>query len=353
MPEVAPVRIGERRVGAGEPAYVIAELSCNHHQRLAEAIELVRAAKTAGADAVKLQTYTPDTMTLDLDEPLFRIGDHPLWGGRTLYDLYGEAFTPWEWHPTLIEEANRLGLHAFSSPFDATAVDFLDNLGVPVFKIASFECVDIPLIQRVARTGKPAIISTGMASLGEIEDAVRAFREAGGRDLILLKCTSAYPAPPEEMNLASISALGAAFGVPVGLSDHTLTTGIPVAGVALGACVIEKHFILSRAQGGPDSAFSLEPHEFARMVEDVRLVERAMGKVSFGPTPHEEGSRIFRRSLFVVADVAQGEELTAENLRAIRPGYGLPPKHLSQVLGMKAARGIARGTPLTWDLVTR
>lgn len=345
------VEIGGRLVGPGYPTYIVAEISANHRGSLDEAVRLVHAARQCGADAVKLQTYTPDTMTLDMDEPPFRIATHPLWGGRTLYNLYEEAYTPWEWHPTLFAEARRLGLQIFSTPFDATAVEFLERLEVPAFKIASFECVDIPLIQAVARTGKPAIISTGMATLGEIEEAVHAFREAGGTRLVLLKCTSAYPAPPEEMNLATIPALSRTFNVPVGLSDHSLSPVVAVASVALGACLIEKHFTLSRAQGGPDSAFSIEPDELRRLVADVRMTESALGGLSFGPTAHERESQVFRRSLFVVADVAEGEEFTPENVRVIRPGAGLPPKFLSEVLGRRAARAIRRGTPLHWTLI--
>ncbi len=343
--------IAGRGIGPGEPAYVIAELSANHHQSLDEALKLVEAAKAAGADAVKLQTYTPDTITIDCDNEYFRVKG-TIWEGRNLHQLYGEAYTPWEWHGRLIEAATSMGIHCFSSPFDDTAVEFLESLGVPAYKIASFENVDLPLIRRVARTGKPAIMSTGMATLGEIEEAVEAFRAAGGSALALLKCTSAYPAPPEEVNLRTIPHLVQAFGVVAGLSDHTLGATVPVAAVTLGARIVEKHFTLSRGTPGPDSAFSLEPHEFRAMVEAIRLAERALGEVRYGYTEREAQSRALRRSLFVVRDVAEGESFTPENIRSIRPGYGLHTRHLDEVLGRRARQAIARGTPLSWELIT-
>lgn len=349
MPAV--LEIASRPIGLGHPTYVIAELSANHHQRLEEAVKLVHAAKEAGADAVKLQTYTPDTMTIQSDAEPFQIRGGTLWDGRTLYDLYGEAYTPWEWHPRLKEVAESLGLHLFSSPFDPTAVDFLERMGVPVYKIASFEVVDIPLIDRIARTGKPIIMSTGMASLAEIDEAVAAIRRAGNDQLALLHCVSAYPASAEEMNLATIPHLAQAFRVPVGLSDHTLGAAVSVAAVALGACIVEKHFTLSRATPGPDSAFSLEPAEFKAMVEAIRVVEKAVGAPDYGLTEGEAKSIVFRRSLFAVADVKKGEPFTERNVRSIRPAHGLPPKHLLEVLGRRAARDIKRGTPLSWDLV--
>lgn len=344
------IRIAGRPIGPGHPTYIIAELSANHNQDLQQAIRLIEAAKEAGADAIKLQTYTPDTLTIDSDKEFFRI-QGTIWEGKNLYKLYGEAFTPWEWHAQLKRAAEDLGLHLFSTPFDPSAVDFLSELDVPAFKIASFEVVDLPLVARIAATGKPIIMSTGMATLAEIDDAVQAIRAAGGQELALLKCTSAYPSPPEAMNLRTIPHLAAAFDLPVGLSDHTLGVAVPVAAVSLGACIIEKHFTLSRAVPGPDSAFSLEPHEFRQMVDEVRVAERALGIVSYAVTEAEQPSRVFRRSLFVVQDVRAGEEFTAENVRSIRPGYGLAPKFLPEVLGRRATRDIERGTPLSWGLI--
>ncbi len=343
--------IAGRKIGPGYPAYIIAELSANHGQNLEEALRLVQAAAASGADAVKLQTYTADTLTLDSNRPEFQIGKGTLWEGRTLYELYQEAFTPWEWQPRLKAAATALGLHCFSSPFDPTSVDFLETMQVPAYKIASFELVDLPLIAKVARTGKPLIMSTGMASLAEIEDAVRTARSAGVAGLALLKCTSGYPAAPEEMNLRTIPHLANAFGVVVGLSDHTLDVAVPVAAVALGACIIEKHLTISRTVPGPDSAFSLEPAEFSQMVAQVRIAERALGKVNYTVSAKEAASRIFRRSLFAVRDIAVGELLTEENVRSIRPGHGLAPKHLGEVLGRSAAIAISKGTPLAWELV--
>ncbi|MGD0536276.1 MAG: pseudaminic acid synthase [Verrucomicrobiota bacterium] len=347
------IRVGERQVGPGQPCYVIAEMSANHNQSFDVAVQIVRAAREAGADAVKLQTYTPDTLTIDCPSELFRIGKGTIWEGKNLYQLYGEAFTPWEWQPKLKQIAGDLGMDCFSTPFDTTAVDFLEAMNVPAHKIASFELVDLPLIRRVARTGRPVIMSTGMATLAEIDEAVRAFREAGGAQLALLKCNSAYPAPPEEMNLRTIPHLAAAFGVPVGLSDHTLGTAVPVAAVALGACIIEKHFTLSRVEPGPDSAFSLEPPEFKAMVDAVRQTEKALGSVRYEPSEKERASRVFRRSLFVVEDMKAGEVFTGQNVRSIRPGYGMPPRFLGEVLGAVARRDIPRGTPLSWDLLLK
>jgi len=344
------IEIDDRRVGPDCPTYIVAEMSANHNQDFEQAVQIIQAAKEAGADAVKLQTYTPDTLTIDCDNEYFRITG-TLWDGRTLYDLYGEAYTPWDWQPRLKEIANELGLDLFSTPFDDTAVDFLEEMGVPVYKVASFENVDLPLLRRIARTGKPMIMSTGMAALAEIDEAVRTIREAGGGQLALLKCTSAYPALPEEMNLRTIPHLAEAFGVPVGLSDHTLGIAVPVAAVALGACIVEKHFALSRALPGPDSAFSLEPHEFEAMVEAVRTTEKARGTVRYGVSGGEAESRVFRRSLFVVRDVKSGEIFTTDNVRPIRPGYGLHSRYLDEVLGRRASRDIKRGTPLSWSLV--
>jgi N-acetylneuraminate synthase len=338
-------------VGPGAPVYVVAEISANHNQSYDEAVRLVHAAKEAGADAVKLQTYTPDTMTIDCRSDLFRISKGTIWEGRNLHDLYAEAYTPWDWQPKLKTVASDLGLDLFSTPFDATAVDFLKKMGVPAYKIASFELVDTALLQKVASTGKPVIMSTGMATFGEIEEAVQTLRQSGCTQLALLKCNSGYPAPPAEMNLRTIPHMAEAFGVPVGLSDHTLGIAVPVAAVALGACIVEKHFTLARADGGPDSAFSLEPHEFKAMVDAVRVAERALGRVSYEPTSREAASRLLRRSLFVVEDMKAGDVFTAKNVRSIRPGHGLAPRHLPEVLGRRAARDIARGTPLSCDIV--
>jgi N-acetylneuraminate synthase (EC 2.5.1.56) len=340
-----------RKVDLDTRVYIIAELSANHNQNFEQAVALVRAAKEVGADAVKLQTYTPDTLTVPSDKEYFRIGGGTLWDGRTLYDLYSEAYMPWEWQPKLKEIADEIGIGLFSTAFDPTAVDFLEQMGVPVHKVASFEIVDIPLIEKMARTGKPLIISTGMATLGEVEEAVQAARRAGATQVALLKCTSAYPAPPEEMNLRTIPHLAEAFGVPVGLSDHTLGIAVPVAAAALGACIVEKHFTLSRDIPGPDSAFSLEPHEFKAMVDAIRTVEKALGEVHYGVGEREAQSRVFRRSLFVVKDMKTGEVFTDENVRSIRPGYGLPPKYLPEILGRRAVRDIEKGTPLSWNLV--
>jgi pseudaminic acid synthase len=348
---VPQLNIGGRLCGAGQPTFVIAELSANHHQNLDEAVALVRAAKKAGADAVKLQTYTADTLTIRSDRPEFRVGGGTLWDGRTLHDLYQEAFTPWDWQPRLKAVADELGLLLFSTPFDPTAVDFLETLNVPAHKVASFEIVDLPLIDRIARTGKPLIMSTGMATLAEIADAVATARAAGATQIALLKCTSAYPAAPEEMNLRTIPHLAQAFNIPAGLSDHTLGIAVPVAAVALGATIVEKHLTQSRSVPGPDSAFSLEPHEFQQMVEAIRTTEQALGGVTYGLSVKEKASRVFRRSLYVVAPVRAGQTFTSSNVRSIRPSLGLPPKHLLEVVGRHAARDIAAGTPLAWDLI--
>jgi pseudaminic acid synthase len=319
-------------------------------------VKILEAAKEAGADAVKLQTYTPDTLTIDCDQPYFRI-QGTLWEGRTLYDLYGEAYTPWEWHPRLKAVATTLGLDLFSTPFDETAVDFLERLDMPAYKVASFENGDIPLLRRIARTGKPIILSTGMATLAEIDEAVRTIAgqvpspepQQLTYPLVLLKCTSAYPAAPEEMNLRTIPHLAEAFAVPVGLSDHTLGAAAAVAAVTLGACIIEKHFTLSRSLPGPDSAFSLEPHEFRAMVEAVRTTEKALGTIHYGVSGREAESRVFRRSLFIVRDVRSGEPFTVQNVRSIRPAHGLHPRHFEEVLGRCASQDLSRGTPLQWS----
>lgn len=346
------IRIERHPIGLDHPPFVIAEMSGNHNGSLDRALAIVDAIAEAGAHAVKLQTYTSDTMTLDLAEREFLIDDpQSLWAGRTLYDLYREAHTPWDWHAPIFERARARGLVAFSTPFDATAVDFLESLDVPCYKIASFENVDLPLIRRVAATGKPLIISTGLATLAEIAEAVGAARDAGCRDLVLLKCTSAYPASPADSHLRTIPHLRAAFGCEVGLSDHTLGNGAALAAIALGATVIEKHVTLRRADGGVDSAFSLEPQELKQLVEDGERARLALGDVRYGPSASEVNSLRFRRSLYVVRDVRAGEELTRENVRAIRPGLGLPPKELDRVLGRRAARSIAAGTALAWNLI--
>ena len=345
-----PVEIAGRPVGPGRPVYIVAEMSANHAQRFEEAVRIVEAAHAAGADGVKLQTYRADTITIDSDAEPFRIRGTP-WQGETLYRLYERASGPWEWQPRLKVAAATLGLTLFSTPFDETAVDFLETMDVPAYKVASFELVHLPLLRRIARTRRPVILSTGMAAAEEIVEAVRTIRDAGGGPIVLLKCTSEYPAAPEDMNLRTIPHMAAAFSLPVGLSDHTLDTAVPVAAVALGACLIEKHLTLSRAAGGPDSAFSLEPDEFRAMVQAVRTAERALGTVYYGLSPREEQMQVFRPSLFIVRDVRRAEALTPENVRVIRPGQGLHPRHLPEVIGRRAARDLARGTPLAWDMV--
>ena len=344
--------IGHRQIGANLPVYIIAEMSANHRQQFDEAVKLIKAAKEAGAEAVKLQTYTPDTLTIQCDAPEFRIGGGTPWDGKTLYDLYSEAHMPWEWQPKLKKVADDLGIALFSTPYDKTAVDSLEEMGVPAYKVASFEIVDIPLIEHIASKGKPLIISTGMATLAEIDEAVRAARGAGVSQIALLKCTSAYPAAPDEMNLHTIPHLAEAFKVPVGLSDHTLEIAVPVAAVALGACIIEKHFTRSRSIPSPDSVFSLEPQEFKAMVEAIRTAEKALGEVRYEVTGQEAKSRVFRRSLFVVKDMKAGEEFTERNVRSIRPGYGLPPKYLKDVLGHVVTKDVSPGTPVNWELVS-
>jgi len=345
--------IGKRQIGTDQPVYVVAELSANHNQDFEHAVRLIQACKESGADAVKVQTYTPDTITIRSNREHFQIRGGTLWDGRTLYELYGEAYTPWDWQPKLKRVADDLGLGFFASAFDSTAVDFLESTGVPAYKVASCELVDIPLLQRISHTGKPLILSTGMATIEEIEEAVQTARQAGAGHIALLRCTSAYPALPCEMNLRTIPELARRFEVPVGLSDHTMDIAVPVAAVALGACIIEKHFTLSRSLKGPDSAFSLEPAEFKTMVEAVRVAEKSLGEIHFGFTDGERTSRIFRRSLFVVQDMRQGEPFSEENIRSIRPGHGLHTRHLPQIVGQRASRDIARGTPLSWELVAK
>jgi N-acetylneuraminate synthase len=346
------MKIGTREVGAHAPPFVIAEMSGNHNQSLDRALQIVEAAAKAGAHALKLQTYTADTMTIDVDAPDFRIEDpKSLWKGRGLYELYREAHTPWEWHEPIFRRARELGLVCFSTPFDDTAVDFLETLGAPAYKIASFEATDIPLIEKVAATGKPIVLSTGMATVAELDESVRAARAAGCRDLVLLKCTSTYPATPENTNAVTIPHMRALFGCEVGLSDHTMGIGAATAAVALGATVVEKHFTLRRADGGVDSAFSLEPEELRALVVETERAWQSLGSVTYGGTAPEERSKRFRRSLYVVKDVKKGEPLTRENVRAIRPGFGLPPGALPRVLGRRARADAKRGTALSWDLV--
>jgi pseudaminic acid synthase len=346
----AYLKIKERSIGTGQSVFIVAEMSANHNQNFHEAVRVLHEAKECGADAIKLQTYTPDTMTINSDNEYFRIKG-TVWEGQKLYDLYGKAYTPWEWQPRLKKIADELGIILFSTPFDKTSVDFLEDMGVPAYKIASFELVDIPLIEYVAGRGKPIIMSTGMATFDEIQEAVVAARNAGAREIALLKCTSSYPALPEEMNLKTIPHLSESFGVPVGLSDHTIGIAVPVVGVTLGACIIEKHLTLSRSVPGPDAAFSLEPREFKEMVSAIRIAEKTLGSVRYGITPEEEKSKVFRRSLFVVKDMKAGDIFTEENVRSIRPGYGLSPKYLRDVLGKRVGKKIKRGTPLTWDLL--
>lgn len=349
FPPDATFSIAGRPIGPSHPPYLIAEMSGNHNGELARALKLVEAAKEAGADAVKLQTYTADTITIDHDGGDFRL-DKGLWAGRTLYDLYQEAHTPWDWHGPLFEHAAKLGITIFSSPFDATAVELLAGFDAPAYKIASFELIDLPLIRRVASQGKPVILSTGLASLGEIAEAVAAVREEGA-PVMLLHCTSGYPTPPEDCDLRTIPHLAETFGVSAGLSDHTYGVAVPVAAVALGAVVVEKHFTLSRAEGGVDSDFSLEPHEFAAMAQACRTAWAALGSVDYTLKPSEVAGANHRRSLYVVADVAAGEVLSERHVRSIRPGFGLAPKHLPQVLGLRAARDLKRGEPLNWTMV--
>jgi pseudaminic acid synthase len=340
-----------RPIGKESPPFVIAEMSGNHNQSLERALEIVEAASKAGAHGLKIQTYTPDTMTLDLDEREFHINDpKSLWEGTSLYRLYGQAYTPWEWHKPIFDRAISLGMIPFSTPFDDTAVDFLESLNVPCYKIASFENTDLQLIRRVAATGKPLIISTGMATVAELDETVRTARSAGCTDLILLKCTSTYPAASNNTNILTIPHLRELFGCEVGLSDHTMGVGVSVASVALGATVIEKHFTLNRSDGGVDSSFSMEPSEMAQLVVETKRAWQSLGSVAYGPTEAEKNSIQFRRSLYIVCDLKAGSGLTAENVRAIRPGLGLAPKYLNQVLGRKICRDVKRGTALSWDL---
>ncbi len=334
-----------------EKVFIIAELSANHNGSLQTALDTITEMSVSGADAIKLQPYTPDTITLDCDNEMFTISQGTLWDKRKFYDLYAEAMTPWEWHKQLFDHAKSLGLEAFSSPFDPTAVDFLDSLDVPAYKIASFEITDIPLIEYTAAKGKPIIISTGIAQLEDIQDALDACRRVGNDQITLLKCTSAYPAALEEMNLLTIPDMIERFSVTVGLSDHTMSLSAPIAAVALGARVIEKHFILDRAMGGADSAFSLEPHEFRAMVDAVRDTEKLIGKVTYDLSPKSLKSREFSRSLFIATDVKEGDIITNDNVRSVRPGFGMAPKHLKEILGKTFKKSASKGTPMQWEWI--
>ena len=346
------ISIAGRQIGTHARPYLIAEMSGNHNQSIDRALAIVDAAAEAGADAVKLQTYTAQTMTLQLSTPGFIVNDpSSLWCGRQLYDLYKEAHTPWEWHKPIMDRARHHGMECFRTPFDASAVDFLESLGVSAYKIASFECTDLPLIRKVASTGKPMLISVGMASLAEIDNAVTTARHGGCRDLVLLKCTSTYPATPENTNVRTIAHMQGAFGCDVGLSDHTMGLGAAIAAIALGAVLIEKHFTTCRADGGVDAAFSMEPHEFKALRDESERAWQSLGQIQYGISQIERKSLQFRRSLYVVENISTGERLTQKNVRAIRPGLGMPPEHLEHVLGLTADRDIPRGTPLDWHLL--
>lgn len=344
------LKISNRLIGKGQPAYIIAEMSANHAGDIENAKKIIRAAKDAGADCIKIQTYTADTLTIDCDNEYFQIKSGT-WEGENLYKLYQRAYTPWEWHKEIIEEAKEVGIDIFSTPFDTTAVDFLEDLGMDFYKVASFELVDIPLLRYIAKTGKPMIMSTGMASLEEIEEAVQAVRAEGNEQIALLKCSSAYPAIPTDMNLKTIQDMQERFQIPTGLSDHSMGALGAVTAVALGANIIEKHFCLSREIENADSSFSMEPQEFKEMVEQIRMAERAMGKVHYGPSEQEKGSMVFRRSLFAISDIKKGDVITQSNIKSIRPGYGLKPKYLEAVLGKIANEDITYGSPITFDKI--
>jgi N-acetylneuraminate synthase len=348
----AEIRVAGHTIGPDHRPFIIAEMSGNHNQSLDRALEIVEAAAKCGCHALKIQTYTADTMTIDHSEGEFNVSDlNPDWEGKSLHTLYQEAYTPWEWHKPIFDRANELGMIAFSTPFDETAVDFLEELGQPLYKIASFENTDIPLIRKVAETGKPMIISTGMANAAELDESVRTVREAGNENLILLKCTSTYPATPANSNILTIPHMRELFDLQVGLSDHTLGVGVAVAAVALGATVVEKHFTLARADGGVDSSFSMEPDEMTSLVVESERAWQGMGKVSYGATSNEKPSMAYRRSLYITEDISAGDELTPDNLRAIRPGYGLPPKFIDQLLGKRVKQDVKKGTPANWDLL--
>ncbi|RKQ24996.1 pseudaminic acid synthase [Bacillus subtilis] len=346
------INIEGRKIGPHHPPFIIAEMSGNHNQSLERAFNIIEEAAKAGAHALKIQTYTADTMTLNMNSKDFKIEDeNSLWSGRTLYTLYQQAYTPWEWHKPIFDKCRELGMIPLSTPFDESSVDFLEDLGVPIYKIASFENTDIPLIKKVAATGKPIIISTGMATVAEIDESIRAAKEAGCKELILLKCTSTYPASPENTNISTIPHMKELFNCQVGLSDHTMGTGVAVASVALGATVIEKHFTLSRADGGVDSAFSLEPSELKELVVETERAWQALGQITYGPTDEEKASLKFRRSIYVKKDIKAGEIFTKDNIKVVRPGYGLEPKFYDVIIGRTAKKHIAAGTPLRWDSI--
>ncbi|AJH01330.2 pseudaminic acid synthase [Clostridium beijerinckii] len=345
------MKLDNKIVDENNPTFIVAELSANHNGSFENAVELIKEAAEAGVDAIKLQTYTADTITIDCDKDYFRIKQDTLWDGRTLYNLYKEAYMPWEWQPKLKKIAEEEGLICFSSPFDKAAVDFLEDIKVPAYKVASFEITDIPLIEYMASKGKPMILATGIATLADIEEAVNACRRVGNNQIAILKCTSAYPAPFEEMNLRTIPNLAETFGVISGLSDHTLGINVPIAAVSLGAKIIEKHFTLCRADGGPDAAFSLEPDELKTMVKAIRETEKALGEVSYNLTDKMQKSREFSRSLFIVKDIKKGEILTEENIRSIRPGFGLHTKYYRDIIGKKAKNDIKKGTPMEWNFI--
>lgn len=348
---LSSITIGNTKIAANQAVYFIAELSANHNQEYDKAIKLVHAAAKAGANAIKLQTYTPDTITIKSDRTEFQV-DGTIWEGTDLHSLYQTAYTPWEWHKDIFKEANRLGMHAFSSPFDSTSVDFLENLNVPAYKIASSELVDIPLLKQVATTKKPIILSTGMATKEEIEEAVETLRSYGCKELALLKCTAAYPARPEEANLLALPQMGLDFGCPVGLSDHTLGSAVPIVASTLGACIIEKHFIISRRNGGPDASFSIEPTEYHQMVKDVADARSSMGSKIYAPTEKEKVGLKFRKSIYVIKDANVGDVITKDHIRCIRPACGMHTRHFDKVVGMKFAQQVKRGTPLTSNLIS-
>lgn len=345
------IKIGNRYIGEGEKTFIVAEVSANHLQDYGRAEKIIYAAKDAGADAVKLQTYTADTITLDCDNEYFQIKQGTIWDGTTCYKLFSEAYTPWEWQPKLMELANSLGMECFSSPFDFTAVDFMEEMNMPAYKVASFEIKDIPLIRKIAGLGKPVIIATGIAYLEDIERAVKACREEGNEQIILLKCTSTYPTPYEDMNIRVIPNMAEVFECMTGLSDHSMGSTVAVASVALGARMVEKHLTLSRADGGPDGAFSMEPAEFKKLVDEIRIVEKALGRVTYKLTDRQERSREEGRSLFVVKDIKAGEVFTPETVRSIRPAFGIAPVHYEEVIGKRARMDIKRGTPLEWEYI--
>lgn len=344
------VTIEGRKIGPQFPPYIIAELSANHNGDIERAIQILEMAKRSGADAIKIQTYTQDTLTINSDQPEFKIKGG-LWDGRTLYDLYTEAHMPWEWHKPLFEKANELDITIFSSPFDFTAVDMLEELGAPAYKIASFEAIDLPLIEYVAKTGKPMIISTGMANEKEIQEAVEAAKNAGCKELIVLHCVSGYPAPAEDYNLATIPDMATRFNVLTGLSDHTIDNTTAITSVALGACLIEKHVTLDREGGGPDDSFSLEEPELTQLCRDSKIAWQALGKVNYQRKKSEEGNMVFRRSLYAVKDIAEGERFTTKNVKSIRPGYGLKPKYLNQIIGCQSLKNIQAGTPISFNFI--